>query len=219
MEFYEFSPSCASKYVSAINLTNANLATYSDCDVCGNKGLIDWNSFKPVFECETITSRRSLPDIMLYGGRIIHSFDWWYIVSEAFKEFCETNSIKGVTFSEVSLVCSKRNIISELPPKYYLMLIYGRTQLDYKKMGVECYICQKCCHYVYSTEFFPLYDPQGIYPTVLDESTWDGSDVFDHGGCTESFVKKICGTKLNGFDFLPYKQKFDVSSNKHYISH
>lgn len=217
MKYYNFSPSCASKYVSTIELLNANEAEYSHCDICGADSLIDWNSFKPLFECETTTSRRTLPDIMLYGGRIIHSFNFWYIVSATFKAFCDKNSVKGVIFSDVDLVARNRRKLNSIRERYYLMQITGRAQLDYAGMGVDCSICQKCCHYVYSSEYFPLYDPKGIFPTLLDESTWDGTDVFDHGDCTEDFMEKVRVSGLKGIDFMPYESKFDIASNKRYI--
>lgn len=217
MKFYNLSPNCASRYVSAKDVINANEAEYSRCDVCGAEKLIDWNSFKPVFECETGTSHRTLPDVMLYGGRIIHSFNFWYIVSATFKAFCDKNSVKGVIFSDVDLVARNRRKLNSIRERYYLMQITGRAQLDYAGMGVDCSICQKCCHYVYSSEYFPLYDPKGIFPALLDESTWDGTDVFNHGDCTEDFMEKVRASGLRGIDFLPYESKFDIASNKRYI--
>ena len=217
MKYYNFTPSCASKYVSVTKMLNYNEAKYSSCDVCGADNLVDWSSIKPVFECETVTSHRTLPDMILYGGRIIHSFNVWYVVSAAFRDFCEKNFVKGVLFSDVVLVSRRRNKLDSIPERYYLMQITGRAQLDYAKMGVECSVCQKCCHYVYSSEFFPLYDPKGIFPTLLDESTWDGTDVFNHGDCTEVFMEKVCSSGLKGIDFLPYESKFDTASNKRYI--
>lgn len=217
MKYYSFSASCASRYVSAIELLNANEAEYSRCDVCGADNLIDWDSFKPVFECENVTSRRTLPDMILYGGRIIHSFNVWYIVSAAFKTFCDNNSVKGVIFSDVDLITRNRGKLSSIPERYFLMQITGRAQLDHTRMGVECSICQKCSHYVYSSEYFPLYDPKGIYPALLDESTWDGTDIFNHGDCTEAFMETVRDSGLKGIDFLPYESKFDAANNKHYI--
>lgn len=217
MKYYNFTPSCASKYVSAIAPLNADAAEYSRCDVCGADNLIDWNSFKPVFECETVTSRRTLPDVLLYGGRIIHSFNVWYIVSAEFKIFCDNNSVKGVMFSDVNLVTRNNGKLNSIPERFFLMQITGRAQLDYTKMGVECSICQKCCHYVYSSDYFPLYDPKGIFPALLDETTWDGTDVFNHGDCTEAFMEKVRSSGLKGIDFLPYESKYDIVSNKRYI--
>ena len=74
------------------------------------------------------------------------------------------------------------------------MQITGRAQLDYTKMGVECSLCQKCCLYVYSSDYFPLIPnlflflagaslgvylrsgraPKGIYPTRFKSMSFIG---------------------------------------------
>ena len=71
------------------------------------------------------------------------------------------------------------------------MQITGRAQLDYTKMGVECSLCQKCCLYVYSSDYFPLYDPKGIFPALLDETTWT-EPMFSTTAIVQKHLWKRC---------------------------
>ena len=216
MKYYNFSPSCSSKYVSAIAILNEDKIITSKCDCCGADELVLWNKFDLAFECETITSKRRLPDLMLYSGKILHSFNCWYIVSANFEKLCRDNLISGVTFTAIDLYYRKRGKLYKIEVPYFLMQIIGRAQLDYNKMKVSCSICPKCGHYIYD-DYFPLYNPKGIYPTVLDTLTWDKSDIFNHGDCTENFMRKVYRSELCGIDFLPFEEKFDTIDNQHYI--
>ncbi len=104
MIFYNFSPSCSSRYVSAIELLNENEAAFLNCGECGYEDLIDWYSFNPILLCESITKNRVLPDLIMYGGKLLYSVGSWFIVSKEAKSFVENNAISGVTFIKIQLV-------------------------------------------------------------------------------------------------------------------
>ena len=93
MKFYVFSPVILSKYVSAQDIILPDNIRYHTCEQCGADNQLIWDEFVPCFECETITSRRRLPDLMLYGGRIVNAFGSWFIVSKRFKDFFEGNGL------------------------------------------------------------------------------------------------------------------------------
>lgn len=218
MEFYNFSPSCSSRYVSAIELLNESEATFLNCGECGFEDLIDWFSFNPIFLCESITKNRVLPDLIMYGGKLLYSVGSWFIVSKEAKSFVENNAISGVTFVKIQLVFKYRKSIQSLDSDYYIMQINGRAQLDYVSMNVSCKICPICAKYAYSDKYLPLNNPNGVYPALLDYNSWDKSDIFNHGDCTEEVYLKLVNCGLKGIDLLPFAEKYSLWTNKHYIN-
>jgi len=151
---------------------------------------------------------------MLYGGRKIGSFDMWSIVSERVKDLFEAEQFTGARFYPAELVYSQRNKQFKFEESYYVMAVVGRAEIDFAAMGVKCSICPKCGHYVFEGKFpLGVREKKGIYPTIMKEDTWDGSDLFGHNNCTERFVVKILSNKLSGFVFLPFEQKYDAFDN------
>lgn len=217
MRLYEFSPSVASRYVSAKSIVLPENIKYYTCELCGANEQVIWEEIQPCFVCETITSNRRLPDLMLYGGRIVNSFGSWFVVSKKFKDLFEAERFKGARFYSGKLTFKRRNNIYNIDEPYFVMYITGRADYDFKKMNVEVSKCRRCGIYHFDSPYFPLTPRNGIYPTLLDEKTWDGSDVFNNGDCTERFVRSVLGHGLTGFEFLPFDHKFDKFENKLYI--
>ena len=218
MKFYAFTPSVSSRFISASELVNENEIVYHSCTQCGNADLVDWTAFSPCFECESPTSRRKLPDIMAYGGKLLHSSDWWCIVSDKFKSWYEKMQFSGCRFHPVRLVYRIKNTIHDIDANYYLMLITGRAQLDFKRMQIACDMCMECGHYLFDGPLCPLYTDKGIFPALLNDDSWDGSDVFNDAVCTEAVASKILESGLTGFEFIRFEQKFDSYEKIRFIS-
>ena len=108
MNFYIFSINCSSKFVSAADILNDNELEYDACSKCGADKLVKWGDAVPVFECETVTKNRTLPDIMLYGGRMLQAFSDWSIVSDNVKRLFEDEKLTGVRFYPAELVYQLR---------------------------------------------------------------------------------------------------------------
>lgn len=217
MNFYTFSINCASSYVSVIDILNISDLSYGLCYKCGAEKLVKWGDVIPVFECETVTKNRTLPDIMLYGGRMLQSFSQWSIVSDNVKRLFEDEKFTGVRFYPAELVCRIRGEYHKIDEQYYVMSVIGKAEIDFKAMGVNCSLCEICEHYVFEGKLCPLFTPKGIYPTILKKDTWDGSDVFTDNCCTERFVQKVFEAKLSGFEFLCFEQKYDSFEKKIYF--
>lgn len=217
MNFYSFSENCGSKYVSIIDILNMSDLSFGSCSKCGAEKLVKWGDIIPVFECETITKHRQLPDIMLYGGSMLQSFDAWSIVSENFKRLFEHEEFIGASFYPIELVFKKRGEYHKLENQYYVMSIIGRAEIDFEAMGLKCSICDSCLHYIFDGDYCPLFTKKGVYPTIIKNGSWDGSDVFNHNDCTERFVQKILEADLSGFEFLCFEQKYDSFEKKKYF--
>ncbi len=217
MKFYVFSPVILSKYVSAQDIILPDNIRYHTCEQCGADNQLIWDEFVPCFECETITSRRRLPDLMLYGGRIVNAFGSWFIVSKRFKDFFEGNGFKGAEFYSAKLCFCRRNKFFDIQNTYFVMDITGRADYDFKGMNMEISMCRNCGMYHFDTPHIPLAYSRGTYPSLLSEKSWDGSDVFNQGECTEQFARSVLESDLTGFEFLRFEQKFDKFENKQYI--
>lgn len=205
MKFYSFYINCSTRYVSAEDILNDSELSFAACDKCGADNLVKWGNVTPVFECETITKSRKLPDIMLYGGRMLQAFDSWSIVSENVKNLFEKEKLVGASFYPAELVFQKRGKYYQIESQYYVMSVTGRAKIDFEAMNVDCSICDTCGHFILEGKRFPL---KGIYPTIIREDTWDGADVFSDDDCTEKFVRKVLEANLTGFEFIPFEQKY-----------
>lgn len=217
--FYTFSESCSSSYVSALDMINAEDYEPHNCEVCDGNSLIDFSYIRPVFECGSVTKRKKFPDLMLYGGRIIHTYGSWYIVSEKFVELFNNSNFKGASFYRADMMIKWKKEYRPLEQKYYVMVITGRANLDMKKMNISsCQKCEVCGTYIFDGVLCPLFNKNGVYPAILDTSSWDGSDVFNDGDCTEYFTRTIIQSKLTGFEFQHFEQKFDKFDNIKFIT-
>lgn len=217
MKLYQFSPSIASRFVSAEDIVLPENIKFHTCELCGAGERVIWDEFEPCFECETITKHRRLPDIMLYGGRFVNSFGSWCVVSKRFKDLFEKEEFKGAKFYPAKLFFIRRKDRFDIDEQYFVMLITGRANYDFKKMKVEISMCRRCGRYLFDAPEFPLAFRFGTYPTLLDEKTWDGSDVFNDNVCTERFARSVLENGLSGFDFLPFEHKYDQVEKRQYI--
>lgn len=216
MNFYVFSINCATRYVSAEEILNSSELTYGKCDKCGADKLVIWDDVIPVFECETVTKNRTLPDIMLYGGGL-QSFTHWSVVSENVRKLFEDEKLTGAQFYPAELVYQIRGKYHKFNEQYYVMSVIGKAEIDFEAMGVNCSICETCEHYIFEGKLCPARTRKGIYPTIMKKDTWDGSDVFMADYCTERFVEKVLEAKLTGFEFYCFEQEYDAFENKKYF--
>ena len=212
--FYTFSSVCSSQYVSVIDILNSSDFIYSICDKCDADKLIKWGEVIPIFECETVTKNRKLPDIMLYGGRMLQTFSKWSIVSKNVKRLIENEKLTGVCFYPAELVSKIRGKCYKIDEKYYIMSVIGKAEIDFEAMGINCSLCEICEHYVFEGKICSLFTRNGIYPTLLKNNKWDGTDIFTGNCCTERFVQKILESNLSGFKFLRLEQKYDAFEKK-----
>lgn len=218
MNFYRISPVISTSWVSIIKLKNEDDVQYHVCTRCGFKELMSWEDFHPVFECESVTGKRRLPDLMLYGGQHWHAYHLWKVVSEKFKDFFENNGYKGAYFTPVDLVYKYRNSYKPIEERYYILNITGKGKLDYEKAGYKKRNCEEC-HMCLYEEKFPISskDKKGIYEDLVKLDTWDGSDVFGKGWCTAGFAKEVLEAGLTGIQFCNLKFRFAEFDMKHYI--
>lgn len=214
MDFYNFSVNCSTRYVSVIDILNSSEMSFGSCDKCGADKLVKWGNVKPIFECESVTKNRVLPDIMLYGGSMLQSFNTWEIVSENVKSLFDDEKLTGACFYPAELVYKKCGEYHKLEKQYFIMEVVGKAEIDFEAMGVKCSLCELCSHFVFEGPLCPLFTKKGIYPTIIKKDSWDGSDVFNNNDCTERFVKTILKAGLSGYEFIDYKQKYDAFDKK-----
>lgn len=217
MNFYTFSANCSTRYVSVIDILNSSEMSFGSCDKCGADKLVKWGNVIPKFECEAVTKNRVLPDIMLYGGRMLQSFKSWEIVSENVKQLFDDEKLTGASFYPAEIVYKQRGEYKKLDKQYFIMEILGKAEIDFKAMGVKCSLCELCGHFVFEGPLCPLFVKKGLYPTIIKKASWDGSDVFNNNDCTERFVKSILKSGLLGFEFIDYKQKYYAFDKKIYF--
>lgn len=217
MNFYTFSANCSTRYVSVIDILNSSEMSFESCDKCGADKLVKWGNVIPKFECEAVTKNRVLPDIMLYGGRMLQSFKSWEIVSENVKQLFDDEKLTGASFYPAEIVYKQRGEYKKLDKQYFIMEILGKAEIDFKAMGVKCSLCELCGHFVFEGPLCPLFVKKGLYPTIIKKASWDGSDVFNNNDCTERFVKSILKSGLLGFEFIDYKQKYYAFDKKIYF--
>lgn len=217
MNFYTFSVNCSTRYVSVIDILNISEMSFDLCDKCGADKLVKWGNVIPKFECEAATKNRKLPDIMLYGGRMLQSFKSWEIVSENVKKIFDDEKLTGARFYPAEIVYKQRGEYKKLEKQYFIMEIVGKAEIDFKAMGVKCSLCESCGHFVFEGPLCPLFAKKGICPTIIKKDSWDDSDAFNNNDCTERFVKSILKAGLLGFEFIDYKQKYDAYDKKIYF--
>lgn len=217
MDFYNYSVNCSSRYVSVIDILNISEMSFGSCDKCGADKLVKWGNVIPVFECETVTKNRKLPDIMLYGGRMLQSFRSWEIVSENVKKLFDDEKLTGACFYPAEIVYKQRGEYQKPEKQYFIMEVVGKAEIDFEAMGVKCSLCELCGHFVFEGPLCPLFSKKGIYPTIIKKDSWDGSDVFNNNDCTERFFKAILNAGLLGYEFIDYKQKYDAFDKKIYF--
>ena len=121
------------------------------------------------------------------------------IVSVRTLEALQKANISGFIPHNVHKMYNNRNV--EIDAEYYVIEITGKAEYDYKKMGEnDVRVCKECGgvtkkRYVY----------QHYY--ILDGS-WDGSDVFLNGICTEKLLRVVHDNKLTGFEFVHFEHEF-----------
>jgi hypothetical protein len=94
------------------------------------------------------------------------------IVSQAMVDDWRGGGVTGYELFPVTVVAAKGPRIREQgPPPYYHVRVTGRCRLDLKAMGMRVTSTCRACG---SREYVPVV-ARGC---VIDERTWDGSDLF-----------------------------------------
>lgn len=150
----------------------------SACSECGRElGTPQYKESTPHFVLE---GGRVYPDYLEFAGAGRQPF----LVSEEVLELFEKNGITGYTgYQLVNYVSSKRkdNSIIIQHPKYYNLNITGKVDLALAEMHLKKKrLCPQCGQFDWSRMRFGT--------TILDETTWDGSDL--------CFLDSIPGFKL-----------------------
>ena len=115
-----------------------------------------------------IDGGKSYPDFMLYG-----SVGEPFIVSERVIKVLYKEKITGYDMAKkVSLYRLIDGKLVKQEPEYYMINITGSIDLDLKAMHLKKKnVCPHCGSFKWSRQRLYLFD------SVLDKSTWDGSDI------------------------------------------
>lgn len=166
----------------------------------------------PECECEIATAqyKENTPNFVLEGGRVYPDYLQFagagrqpFLISEKALELFEKNQITGYSgYQLVNYVSSKRkdnsSIIQQV--KYYNLNITGRVDLDLAEMHLKKkHLCPQCGQFDWSRRRFGK--------TILDETTWDGSDLCRLKSipgfklCSEKLKELVRQHELTGFSF------------------
>ena len=142
------------------------------------------------------------PDYLAFSG----AGERLFVVSEWAARVFRDNRLSGI--AEISPIqvmkeqSGQRIPLPENAPRYMLLQIAGKIDLDHQKMCLKKKrLCRTCGSFEWNRQRF--------HPLYVDEGTWDGSDLCRIGSipgylvCTEKVVKLIRENKLKGFAFEP----------------
>lgn len=147
------------------------------------------------------------PDFLLCGGTGLSVFA--FVVSERVLDAFQNEGISGYTSIPIRIV---REINSETKsifgsPRFALLNISGRIDLDYEKMHIKKkHLCKECGQFNLSR--------QKIGTSYIDEASWNGQDVCRLNTfpamiiCTQKVIDTIRKYRLLGSYILDEKHIF-----------
>lgn len=152
--------------------------------------------------------KETSPHLILEGGSVYPDYlqfcgagNRLFLISEQALGIFEKNRITG--YSAYQLVTSEsfiRSSNTDRPPDYYCLNISGRIDLDFAAMHIKKKrVCSQCGQFEWSR--------MRLEPIVLDQATWDGSDLClvdsipGFRVCTKNLRQIIQKNKLTGFSF------------------
>lgn len=129
-----------------------------------------------------------------------------FVISERAARIFQENNLTGIT--EFIPIRAEKEIngtlvpLPETAPKYVLVQITGRIDLDYRRMCLKKKkVCKTCGGFEWNR--------QRMHPLCMDERTWDGSDLCRNESIpgyilfSKTAVDLVKKYKLKGFSFEP----------------
>ena len=154
-----------------------------------------------------VEGKGKLPDYLMCGHYPL------MIVSDRVLTIWEKEGVTGYTSYPVVLVDQQMEEI--INAQYYNIIISGRAELDFTKMGVKIKkVCSKCGAVEYNKETWEFGE------AIMKESTYDKSDIFTYQffeaspACTKKVLEIVYRNKLTGFRFKELKLKFAYGAPK-----
>lgn len=196
-EFYKAIPGIARKTPYAPTILNKKDVFLCDCPKCGRTRINHTNRNISLL----IEGKGKLPDYLMCGH---YPF---MIVSDRVLKAWEKVEITGYTSFPIELIDQQMEEIQNV--QYHNIIIDGRAELDFDKMGIKIIkICCKCGAVEYNKHAWEF----GV--AIMKEGTYDNSDLFvfkyfeASPVCTEKVLETVYINKLSNFVFNSYEAKF-----------
>ena len=181
----------------APTILNTEDAFLSNCSKCGRTRFNDSNRDLILL----LEGKGKLPDFLSCGHYPLT------LISERTLDVWRAAGITGYESFPVKLVNKQDEEICDV--QYHNIIITGRAELDYKKMGVKIKkICSKCGAVEYNKETWEFGE------AFMKENTYDGSDLFVTKYferapiCTFKVLEIVYKNKLTNFAFGNFEEKF-----------
>ena len=166
------------------------------CSQCGR--VSGYESISSGDDALLVSGGKLNPDFMIYG-----SVGLYFIVSERAMELIKREKISGYDKTiKVPIYRSRYGKLVQQDVCYYLVDIVGNIDLDLKAMSLKKKnICSACGSFDWNRQRL------GIIDSVLDMSSWDGSDICrinsfkGHIVASDKFKELVEKNKLTGMKF------------------
>ena len=188
------------KYCYAVANTSLSKYNYTICDQCSRTiATPQYTSDIPHLELE---GGGIFPDLLRYCGAGARLF----LISEQALDLFEKYKVSGyMSYQPVYIEPYIKRGKRLSSPTYYSLSISGRIDLDLSLMHLKrkrkCSLCGQFD-----------WNRMRIYPFILDQSSWDGSDLClltsfpGNKICSETIVEIVRNHSLTGFDFEPLRK-------------
>lgn len=195
---YTLEHKCVDEIPYSSTILSNNDVFLSDCPKC-DRTRFNYSNRDLAF---LIEGKGVLPDFLLCGHYPLK------IVSDSVIKAWKSVNISGFESFPVRLVDVKNKEITNAQ-QYHNIIITGKAELDFQKMGIEITrICDECGAVEYSKETWEF----GV--AAMKERTYDGSDLFTfkhfEGAplCSLKVLKTVFDNKLTNFNFKSLETKF-----------
>ena len=179
------------------------------CPLCG-KGILYPGRYPAYPITAGIEGGTAYPDVLGCSNPL-------FVVSQSVISDWEAANVTGYKQHPFLIVRAKSSD-SDLAmlPRYYHIEVTGRCQIDLEAMGIEVTFYCPTCGYrkeerIVQNEVED--DPFDIYPFVIREETWDGSDLF----VSELFERNVfCSQKVFDLAGLNERTNFEFKLPENY---
>ena len=185
----------------APTIVSSNDVYFDNCPKCGRGRFNKENRDLSL----VIEGKRKLPDYLLCG----HS-STLKIVSQRVVDVWQKYEITGYTAFPISKLLDKHGNEVHAESKYYNLIITGRIELDFERMGVFIMAqCSTCGGLDYNKK---TWENWGV--TVAKEGSYTGTDLFVANRfeaapiCTRKMLEIVHKEKLTNFSFTTFESKF-----------
>ena len=175
----------------ASTILNNNGGYLEDCPLCGRTRFNEANKDLVLL----IEGKGKLPDYLQCGHYPLT------IVSDRVLQTWKDVSVSGYESFPIKIIDNenkKRN-----HEQYHNIIITGRAELDFEKMGVKIVsICQECGEVEYNKQDWEF------GKAIIKDNTYDGSDLFTFKYfcaaplCTLKILEAVYNNKLTNFQFM-----------------